>query len=81
MGFCSKALKNEFETAVVNEPPVFEPLHEVLLYFHPKVYFRIRLTRLLELQLKTKTLAEAFTYLVNINMIILTLTFPKLHGP
>ena len=25
MGF-SKGLKNEFETAVVNEPPVFEPL-------------------------------------------------------
>ena len=26
MGFCSKGLKNEFETAVVNEPSVFEPL-------------------------------------------------------
>ena len=26
MGFFSKGLKNEFETAVVNEPPVFEPL-------------------------------------------------------
>ena len=26
MGFCTKALKNEFETPVVNEPPVFEPL-------------------------------------------------------
>ena len=26
IGFCSKGLKNEFETAVVNEPPVFEPL-------------------------------------------------------
>ena len=25
MGFCSKGLKNEFETAVVNEPSVFEP--------------------------------------------------------
>ena len=25
MGFFSKALKNEFETAVVNEPSVFEP--------------------------------------------------------
>ena len=24
--FCSKELKNEFETAVVNEPSVFEPL-------------------------------------------------------
>ena len=26
MGFCSKGLKNEFETAVVNELSVFEPL-------------------------------------------------------
>ena len=26
MGICSKGLKNEFETAVVNEPSVFEPL-------------------------------------------------------
>ena len=26
MGFCSKGLKYEFETAVVNEPSMFEPL-------------------------------------------------------
>ena len=26
IGFCSKGLKNEFETAVVDEPSVFEPL-------------------------------------------------------
>ena len=26
MGFCSKGLKNKFETAMVNEPSVFEPL-------------------------------------------------------
>ena len=26
MGFCSKGLKKELETAVVNEPSVFEPL-------------------------------------------------------
>ena len=26
MGFFSKGLKNEFETVVVNEPSVFEPL-------------------------------------------------------
>ena len=26
MGFCSLGPKNEFETAVVNEPSVFEPL-------------------------------------------------------
>ena len=26
MGFFSKGLRNEFETAVVNEPSVFEPL-------------------------------------------------------
>ena len=26
IGFCSKGLKNEFETAMVNEPSLFEPL-------------------------------------------------------
>ena len=26
MGFCFMGLKNEFETAVVNESPVFDPL-------------------------------------------------------
>ena len=26
MGFCAKGVKNEFETAEVNEPSVFEPL-------------------------------------------------------
>ena len=26
MGFCSKGLKNEFETAMANESSVFEPL-------------------------------------------------------
>ena len=26
MGFCSEGLKNEFETAMVKEPSVFEPL-------------------------------------------------------
>ena len=26
IGFCSKGLKNEFETVMVNEPSVFEPL-------------------------------------------------------
>ena len=26
MGFCSKGLKKEFKTAMVNEPSVFEPL-------------------------------------------------------
>ena len=25
MGFCSKGLKNKFETVIVNEPSVFEP--------------------------------------------------------
>ena len=31
-GIFSKGLKNEFETAVVNEPSVFEPL--IRLYFY-----------------------------------------------
>ena len=46
MGFCSKGLSNEFETVVVNEPSVFEPLkfnhifYFILLfyYIHSTVY-------------------------------------------
>ena len=33
MDFFSKGLKNEFETAVVNEPSVFEPLKFYCIYF------------------------------------------------
>ena len=33
MGFFSKGLKNEFETAMVNEPSVFEPLKGLLYLF------------------------------------------------
>ena len=32
MGFCAKGLKNEFESAVVNEPSVFEPLKSYCMY-------------------------------------------------
>ena len=32
MGFFSKGLTNEFETAVVNEPSVFEPLKFYCMY-------------------------------------------------
>ena len=32
MGFCSKVLKNGFETAMVNEPSVFEPLKFYCIY-------------------------------------------------
>ena len=32
MGFCSKGLKNEFETAGVNKPSVFEPLKFYCIY-------------------------------------------------
>ena len=32
MGFCSKGLKNEFETAMVNEPSVLEPLKFYCIY-------------------------------------------------
>ena len=32
-GICSKGLKNEFETAVVNEPSVFEPLKFYCIFF------------------------------------------------
>ena len=34
MGFCSKAFKDEFETAVVNEPSVFEPLKFYCKYWY-----------------------------------------------
>ena len=45
-GICSKGLKNEFETAVVNEPSVFEPLKfycSLILQYclHPKDEDRI----------------------------------------
>ena len=33
-GICSKGLKNEFETAMVNEPSVFEPLKFYCSYIH-----------------------------------------------
>ena len=33
MGFCSKGLQNEFKTAVVKEPSVFEPLKFYCIYF------------------------------------------------
>ena len=33
MGFSFKGLKNEFETAVVNEPSVFEPLKFYCIYY------------------------------------------------
>ena len=32
MGFFTKGLKNEFETTVVNEPSVFEPLKFYCIY-------------------------------------------------
>ena len=35
-GICSKGLKNEFKTAVVNEPSVFEPLKFYCMYFAKK---------------------------------------------
>ena len=32
-GICSKGLKNEFETAMVNEPSVFDPLSSTVFCF------------------------------------------------
>ena len=37
IGFFSKGLKNEFETAVVNEPSVFEPLKFYCIYLFIRV--------------------------------------------
>ena len=45
MGFFSRGLKNEFDTAVVNEPSVFEPL---------KVYSNKRRNKLPLQQIKIK---------------------------
>ena len=41
MGLFSKGLKNEFETAVVNEPSVFEPLKFYCIFFDMRGYFEI----------------------------------------
>ena len=43
MGFCSKGLKNEFETAVVNEPSVFEPLNFYCIFVMQLVRHKIDL--------------------------------------
>ena len=34
MDFCSKGLKNKFETVVVNKPSVYEPLKFYCIYLH-----------------------------------------------
>ena len=40
MGFCTRVSKNEFETTVVNEPSVFEPLkHTEGLLYHEVVNY------------------------------------------
>ena len=39
LGDISKGLKNEFETAVVNEPSVFEPLKVYHIYIHMPLMF------------------------------------------
>ena len=36
-GICSKGLKNEFETAMVNEPSVFEPLKFYCIAYSEKL--------------------------------------------
>ena len=38
IGFCAKELKNEFESAMVNEPSVFEPLKFYCILEHQKFY-------------------------------------------
>ena len=38
MGYCSWGLKNEFETAVVNEPSVFEPLKFYCIYNQSTIF-------------------------------------------
>ena len=38
-GFFAKGLRNEFETAVVNEPSVFEPLKFYCIYMYYAMYY------------------------------------------
>ena len=38
MGFYAKELKNEFETAVVNEPSVFVPLKFYCIWVHHQIF-------------------------------------------
>ena len=48
-GLFSKGLKNEFETAVVNEPSVFEPLKFCCIFFLSRLsYFTFLFPSLLE---------------------------------
>ena len=44
MGFFSKGLKNEFETAVVNEPSVFEPLKFYCIWCLVVMFIRSHVT-------------------------------------
>ena len=37
----SRGLKNEFETAMVNEPSVFEPLNFDCIYLNIRKYFEL----------------------------------------
>ena len=41
MSFFSQGLKNEFETAMVNEPSVFEPLKFYCILHNIREYFEI----------------------------------------
>ena len=41
MGFFTKGLKNEFETTVVNEPSVFEPLKFYCICIVDRVLFHV----------------------------------------
>ena len=50
-GICSKGLKNEFETAVVNEPSVFEPLKFYCSFVTVIYLFVYLLTNFLNCQL------------------------------
>ena len=40
MGFCSKGLKKEFKTALVNKPLVFEPLKFYCVHFIPQKNYK-----------------------------------------
>ena len=55
VGFYSKRLKKEFETAVVNDPSVFEPLKFYCMYLNMKNNIKIKImTYLYERKTTTK---------------------------
>ena len=61
MGFFSKGFKNAFETAVVNEPSVFEPLKFYCIYILQKLYYYLLERNEVNLPIRTLSHATSVT--------------------